>query len=483
MERLDKFRALGLSENTLKALKIKGFVEPTEIQEKTIPILLEGGVDVVGQAQTGTGKTAAFGLPLIEKLEEESKNVQALVLVPTRELAIQVAEEIDSLKGDKRLKIATIYGGNSMEHQLRRLRGEVHIVVGTPGRVLDHIRRKSLKLGNISYLILDEADEMLNMGFIEDVEEILRNTGSKKRTLLFSATMPERILGIAKNHMGKYEVISVRKKRLTADLTDQVYFEVSHSDRFDVLCRIIDVEEGFYGLVFCKTKLEVDSVANSLIERGYAARALHGDISQHRRERVLNGFKEKEINVLVATDVAARGIDIGNLTHVVNYSIPQGPESYVHRVGRTGRAGREGKAITFVMPEEYKRLLFIKRIAKTDIRKENLPPVGNVINARKSRIKAKLKGIIKSGDYDSYIQMAEELLEENDPIRVLAALLSHSFRDELDGVKYSKTREGSTDKREGTRPLVALGKAGCATKTNVYYDKGTTKKESTPVRE
>jgi len=459
MEKLDKFRALGLSENALKALKSKGFIEPTEIQERTIPILLEGGVDVVGQAQTGTGKTAAFGLPLIERLEEESKNVQALVLVPTRELAIQVAEEIDSLKGDKRLKIATIYGGNSMERQLRWLREGVDIVVGTPGRVLDHIRRKSLKLGNISYLILDEADEMLNMGFIEDVEEILKSTSSEKRMLLFSATMPERILSIAKNHMRKYEVIAVEKKRLTTDLTDQVYFEISPSDKFEVLCRIIDVEEEFYGLVFCKTKLDVDGVANNLIERGYAAKALHGDISQHQRERILNKFKDRMINVLVATDVAARGIDINSLTHVINYSMPQDPESYVHRIGRTGRAGKEGTAITFVMPEEYKKLLFIKKIAKTDIRKESLPQIGDVINAKKSRIKTKLEDIINSGNYDNYIEMAEELLEENAPRKVLAALLAYSFQDELDERKYSKIRDTSTDKKGKTRLFVALGKA------------------------
>lgn len=459
MEKLDKFRALGLSENTLRALKSKGFLEPTEIQEKTIPILLEGEVDIVGRAQTGTGKTAAFGLPLIEKLEEESKTVQALVLVPTRELAIQVSEEISSLKGDKKLQIVPIYGGHSMEQQLKWLKKGVDIVVGTPGRILDHIKRKTLKLGNISYLILDEADEMLNMGFIEDVEEILESTNSQKRMLLFSATMPERILSIAENYMGKYELISVRKDQPTTDLTDQIYFEIPATDKFEALCRIIDVEKEFYGLVFCKTKLGVDNVANKLIEGGYPAEALHGDISQHQRERILNKFKDKKIHILVATDVAARGIDVNNLSHVINYSLPQDPESYVHRIGRTGRAGKEGTAITFVAPDEYRRLLFIKKIAKANIRREKLPEIEDVINTKKSRIKTKLEDIIKSGKYRDYIEMAKELLDENDPEKILAALLKHSFQDELDERNYNEIRDHNVDRRGKTRLFVSLGKA------------------------
>ncbi|HEX9830431.1 MAG TPA: DEAD/DEAH box helicase [Thermodesulfobacteriota bacterium] len=459
MEKLDKFRALGLSENTLRALKSKGFLEPTEIQEKTIPILLEGEVDIVGQAQTGTGKTAAFGLPLIEKLEEESRTVQALILVPTRELAIQVSEEINSLKGDKRLEIVPIYGGHSMEQQLRWLKRGVDIVVGTPGRILDHIKRKTLRLENISYLILDEADEMLNMGFIEDVEEILESTNSHKRMLLFSATMPDRILSIAETYMGKYELMAVTKEQLTTDLTDQIYFEIAAADRLEALCRIIDMEKEFYGLVFCRTKLDVDNLANMLIESGYPAEALHGDISQHQRERILNNFKDKKINILVATDVAARGIDVNNLTHVINYSLPQDAESYVHRIGRTGRAGKEGTAITFVMPDEYRRLLFIKKIARANIRREKLPEIEDVINTKKSRIKAQLGDMIKTGSYSDCIEMARELLHENEPEQILAALLKHFFQDELDEKSYNEIRDLHADKRGKKRLFVSLGKA------------------------
>nr|WP_211436152.1 DEAD/DEAH box helicase [Candidatus Kuenenia stuttgartiensis] len=337
---MESFESLGLSESTLKVLKEKGYEEPTPIQQKTIPAILSGTKDIVGQAQTGTGKTAAFGLPVLELLPEKSKNVQALVLTPTRELAIQVAEELNSLKGKKRLSIVPIYGRQSMELQLRSLKKGIDIVVGTPGRVLDHLKRGTLKIGKISFLVLDEADEMLNMGFIDDVREIMENTGHEKRTLLFSATMPFEIMQIAKNYMRDFDVQKVNAGQLTVSQTDQIYFEVFAADKFEALCRIIDIEKDFYGLVFCRTKIDVDAVASHLIERGYDADALHGDISQSLREKILAKFKKRQINILIATDVAARGLDIHNLSHVINYSLPQDPESYVHRIGRTGRAGK-----------------------------------------------------------------------------------------------------------------------------------------------
>ncbi len=460
MEKLEKFRILGLSDNTLKALKRKGFEEPTPIQQQTIPILLKGEKDIVGQAQTGTGKTAAFGLPIIERIEEKSKIVQVIILVPTRELAIQVSDEINSLKGNKRLHIVPIYGGQSIELQLRSLKKGVDVVVGTPGRVLDHIRRKSMNLKDISYLVLDEADEMLNMGFIEDVEKIMKATNPEKRTLLFSATMPREILRIAKKYMGKYEFVAIEKEQLTVNLTDQIYFEVATSDKFDALCRIIDIEHGFYGLVFCRTKVDVDKIAKHLIDRGYDADALHGDLSQYQREMILKKFKKKRTTILVATDVAARGIDIIDLSHVINYSLPQDPESYVHRIGRTGRAGKEGTAITFVTPEEYRRLLFIKRVAKTEIRKEKLPRIKDIISTKKERIKNELENIIKLETYNEYIEMAQELLEEHESENVLAALLKHSYQDELNEKSYSEIKDFAiVDKKGKTRLFVALGKA------------------------
>ncbi|MEX0999886.1 MAG: DEAD/DEAH box helicase, partial [Thermodesulfobacteriota bacterium] len=320
------FEELGLSEETLKVLKKKGFEVPSPIQEVTIPAILTGNKDIVAQAQTGTGKTAAFGLPLVERLDEHSRSVQTLVLTPTRELAIQVAEEIHSLKGKKKLIITPIYGGQSITLQLRSLKKGVDIVIGTPGRVLDHIARGTLKLGEISYLVLDEADEMLNMGFLEDVKKIMGHTPANKRTMLFSATMPKEIMQIAREHMMEFDEFKVSKDQLTVSQTDQIYFEVSASNKFEALCRIIDIEEDFFGLVFCRTKKDVDTIANHLVERGYDADALHGDLSQPQREKILNKFKKHLINILVATDVAARGIDVQDLTHVINFALPQDAE-------------------------------------------------------------------------------------------------------------------------------------------------------------
>ncbi len=455
---MESFENLGLSEMTLKVLKQKGFEEPTPIQVKTIPAILAGDKDIVGQAQTGTGKTAAFGLPMVELLQEKSKTVQSLVLTPTRELAIQVAEEINSLKGKKKLSIVPIYGGQSIDLQLRSLKKGIDIVVGTPGRILDHLRRRTLKLGEISFLVLDEADEMLNMGFLEDVREIMDNTATNKRTMLFSATMPREILQIAKNYMAEYDFMKVSKGQLTVSRTDQIYFEVSAADKFEALCRIIDIEEEFYGLVFCRTKIDVDAVANHLIERGYDADALHGDMSQSMREKILNKFKKRLLNILVATDVASRGIDVQDLTHVINYALPQDPESYVHRIGRTGRAGKEGNAVTFITPAEYRKLQFIQSKAKTDIRKAKLPGVKDVIKTKKLRIKADLKNIVESHPRDEYLELSRELLDINDHEDILAALLQYSFHDELNERSYAEIEDAVVDIKGKTRLFVTQGK-------------------------
>jgi ATP-dependent RNA helicase DeaD len=452
------FEELGLSEATLKALKKKGFEEPTPIQVKTIPALLGNDRDIVGQAQTGTGKTAAFGLPIIETLEGKSKDVRAIILTPTRELAVQVAEEINSLKGRKKLSIIPIYGGQSMDMQLRSLKKGVDVVVGTPGRVLDHIRRRTLKLDNISWCVLDEADEMLNMGFIDEVRDILANTPYDKRTMLFSATMPPAIMGIARKYMGEYEVIKVAKQQLTVTSTAQIYFEVSQRDKFEALCRIIDIEEEFYGLVFTRTKVDADRIANQLIDRGYDADALHGDLSQSQREKILNKFKKQHINVLAATDVAARGIDVQDLTHVINFALPQDPESYVHRIGRTGRAGKEGTAITFITPEEYRKLQYIKKSTKTDIKKASLPKVKDVISIKKLRIQTDLEHIINSESQPEYAEMARDLMERRDPEQILGAILQYSFQEELDEKNYVEIEDAVINLKGRTRLFVAQGR-------------------------
>ena len=464
------FNDLGLSKKVLEGINKKGFEEPTDIQLLTIPVMLRDDTNIIAQAQTGTGKTAAFGLPLIEMIDPEAKSVQALILVPTRELAIQVSEEIHSLRGEINIKTMPIYGGQSIDQQLRRLRKGVHIVVGTPGRIIDHLKRKTLKIGGIEHLILDEADEMLNMGFIEDMEEIMKHTNSEKRTLLFSATMPQKIKDLARKYMDGYELLKAKKETLTTNLTEQIYFEVKASDKFEALCRIIDIEDKFYGLIFCRTKNDVDTISSHLIDRGYDAEAIHGDISQMQREKTLNRFKKQTINILVATDVAARGIDVSNLTHVINYSLPQDPESYVHRIGRTGRAGHEGTAITFITPSEYRRLMFIQRIAKADIKKAKLPKVKDIINAKKKKIYDELASILEGDKVDAeYYNWAKALLENNNPTEILATILNYCFEDELNPNAYGEIKEVRSKGRQSdhsdqlgghgkARLFVALGK-------------------------
>ncbi len=447
MQNLIKFKELGLSDETLKALHQKGFEEPSPIQQLCIPPLLEGGKDVIGQAQTGTGKTAAFSLPIIEQLETGTRKVGAIILAPTRELVIQVAEEINSLKGKRRLTVFPVYGGVDITRQIKKLKEGIDIVVGTPGRVQDLINRKKLILSDLKFFILDEADEMLNMGFLEDIENILKHTNEDKRMLFFSATMPNEILNIAKTYMRNYEVLAIKKTELTTDLTEQIYFEVSRDDKFEALSRVIDIENDFYGIIFGKTKNEVDAVTKHLIDRGYDADCIHGDISQAQRERVLSKFKGKRINILVATDVAARGIDINNLTHVINYSIPQDPESYVHRIGRTGRAGNEGTAITFVTPSEYRKLLYIQKIAKTEIKRQKVPKINEILQRKELAIAEDIETILDAGNHNEYLTLAEKIMGEKDPKEVLAALLKKSFGEMLDASNYSEIVDRDSSRR------------------------------------
>ncbi len=456
-----KFNELGLSDATLAVLDKRGFEEPTEIQEKAIPVLMTGDIDIICQAQTGTGKTAAFGLPLLEKLAKNTKHVQALILTPTRELAIQVSEEINSFRGKRKFQIIPVYGGQSITDQLRRLEKGVDVVVGTPGRIFDHIKRKSLQLDQVSFVILDEADEMLNMGFIDEVEDILKHVNPSRRTLLFSATMPDRIVSIAKNHMREYKIIAAQKGGLTVDLTDQIYFEVSESDKFESMCRIIDIEKDFYGLIFCRTKVAVDELSNRLNDRGYESEAIHGDLSQSQRERILDKFKKRRASILVATDVAARGIDVSDLTHVINYSLPQDPEAYVHRIGRTGRAGKKGVAITFISPWENKKLKSISNLTKTAIRREKVPSVSDIIVRKISILQNELNDIINLKAHQDYISTALKLVEDNDPLNVLAAMLKYALEDELNEKKYKDIKEvskiGDGRGKDSVRLFVSFG--------------------------
>jgi len=459
---MDAFRSLGLSERTLEALARKGFSEPTPIQQATIPLLLSGETDVVGLAATGTGKTAAFGLPIVELVQPRAGRIQALVLCPTRELAVQVAREIESLSGNRRMSVLTVYGGQPFGPQLKGLRDGADVVVGTPGRVLDHLRRGSLDLSALSFMVLDEADEMLDMGFIEDIQEVMEAAPEDKRSLLFSATMSRDIMRIAREFMREHEVVSVRDDE-EKPLTEQYFHEVPESLRFEALTRVIECADDFYGLVFCRTKADVDEVAERLAAKGYPAEALHGDITQVRREKILGAFRRRRTQVLVATDVAARGIDVPDLTHVVNLGLPQDPESYVHRVGRTGRAGKTGIAVTIISPREFGKLRWMARAADVSLAKRPLPSGEDVVEAKKARITSEVFACLENDEFDSCLDLAESLLEQGEAREVLAAVLQQANGGGLDPATYADIAEperGADHFGNGNVPLfMAAGRS------------------------
>ena len=412
------FRDLGLDESVLNAVAAKGFEEPTPIQVLAIPRLLNGDANVIAKARTGTGKTAAYGLPLVQELREPREKPRALVLVPTRELALQVASEIESFKEGTHPRITTVYGGASIVEQLRNLKRGCEIVAGTPGRVIDHLERGSLNLDSIEYFILDEADEMLNMGFIEDIETIFKKANPDSRVLMFSATMPKQILKIAADFMGEYEIVEEEASEEPLPLTEQFFWMVREEDKSEALVRLIDTAENFYGLVFCQTKVDADAVAKELDERHYEAAALHGDIPQGQREKILSRFRAGKTRILVATDVAARGIDIEGITHVVNYSIPYDGPTYTHRIGRTGRAGAKGTAVSFIRPNERRRIDYLRRHARGELQEGKIPSIEKVLAQKQERLFSDLRRQLDTVRVEhtvnkSFIELARELLAGN----------------------------------------------------------------------
>ena len=409
----ERFEDLSLSREIGKAVADMGFEETTPIQAQTIPVVLEGK-DIIGQSQTGTGKTIAFGIPIIEKLHARSKTVQAIILCPTRELAIQVAEELKRLlKYRKDVNILPVYGGQPIDRQIRALKSGVHIVIGTPGRTIDHINRGTLKLNNVKTVVLDEADEMLNMGFIDDVETILRKVPEERQTLLFSATMPKPILDLTKRYQRNPEFIKVVHKQLTVPRVKQVYFELKESMKLEVLCRLIDMHNLKSSLVFCNTKRRVDEVVMHLQARGYVADSLHGDLTQQQRDRAMGKFRKNITEILVATDVAARGIDVEDIGAVFNYDLPQDEEYYVHRIGRTARAGKKGRAFTFVVGREIYKLREIQNYANIKIDRQATPSFADVEEARTTALIDKIKETVEEGKLERYIQMIEPLLKDD----------------------------------------------------------------------
>jgi len=419
---LTKFKDLNLSPAILKAIDQMGFEEATPIQAATIPAGLEGK-DIIGQAQTGTGKTTAFGIPMLEKIDTKADFIQGLIIAPTRELAIQVSEELYKIGSVKRVKIVAVYGGQDIQRQIRALRNRPHIIVGTPGRILDHINRKTLKLEKLQTLVLDEADEMLNMGFIQDIEAILSNVPTERQTLLFSATMPKQIRAIAERFMTEPETIRVKAKEMTVSNIEQYFVKVHEREKFDVLSRLLDVHSPELAIIFGRTKRRVDELANALSVRGYQAEGIHGDLSQAKRLTVLKRFKEGKVDVLVATDVAARGLDISGVTHVYNYDIPQDPESYVHRIGRTGRAGKEGMAVTFVDPREMGYLREVEQTTRKRMMPMNPPTWDDALLGQQRVAMTELEEAVVNNDLEDYLLLATKLLSQYTPEQLVAASL------------------------------------------------------------
>ena len=427
----------------LRAVEEMGFEVMSPIQEQAIPALLTGK-DIIGQAQTGTGKTAAFGIPMIQSVNPELKKLQGIVLCPTRELAIQAAEELRKLaKFMHGVKVLPIYGGQDISRQIRALSQGVQIIVGTPGRVMDHMRRHTIKTANVKMIVLDEADEMLNMGFREDIETILKDMPEERQMALFSATMPQPILDITHEYQKDAEYIKVTPKEITVDTIKQAYYRIGHKDKMEALCRLLDYYQPVRSLIFCNTKRMVDEMAEILKDRGYQAEGLHGDLSQHQRDVVMNSFRGGRCAILIATDVAARGIDVSGVDAVFNYDVPEDIEYYVHRIGRTGRAGKAGRSFTLVTGREIYKLREIERVCHTTIKERRLPTVKDVMKARYGKVLAEAIEIIGQKDLEKIKDIITTAADENgfSELDVAAAFMYLKVGDEPEEIIEEKPRE------------------------------------------
>ena len=431
-----RFEDLNLSDAILRAVTDMGFEAASPIQAQAIPAQLEGR-DMIGQAQTGTGKTAAFGIPLLQKIDPENKKLQAIVLLPTRELAIQVAEEIRRLaKFMHGIKVLPVYGGQDIVRQIRSLKDGVQVVIGTPGRVMDHMRRKTIRVDHVHTAVLDEADEMLNMGFLEDMETILSQLPQTRQTVMFSATMAPAIADIARKFLQDPVMVRVVKKELTVPKVTQYYYEVKPKNKVEVLCRLLDLYSPKLSVVFCNTKKGVDELVLALQGRGYFAEGLHGDLKQEQRDRVMNGFRNGRTEVLVATDVAARGIDVDDVEAVFNYDIPQDDEYYVHRIGRTGRAGREGKAFSLVVGKEVYKLRDIQRYCKTKIIPQAIPSLDDITDIKVEKTMDQVRDMLENSDLSQMVNIIEQKLIEEDytALDLAAALLKMNMGEDNEDI-------------------------------------------------
>lgn len=418
----DTFKELGISQEILKAVEDMGFEEPSPIQKASIPLTLAGR-DMIGQAQTGTGKTAAFGIPILERIDASKPGPQAIVLSPTRELAIQSAEEINHLAQYLPLHALPIYGGQDIERQFKALKKHPNVIVATPGRLMDHMKRGTIDLSHVQILVLDEGDEMVDMGFIDDIRTILAAIPEERQTLFFSATMPAPIRELAETFLKNPEIVKIKAATVTIDLIEQEYIELPDRQKFDALCRLLDMQDPELAIVFVRTKRRCDEVTEALKKRGYMAEGLHGDLSQQKRDNVIRQFKEGTIDILVATDVAARGLDISGVTNVYNFDMPQDPEIYVHRVGRTGRAGKTGLATTFVISREMGQLRDIERVIRRRIRRRPMPTLSEVIAGNQKAAIEGLSQAAQAGGLEDYRESAEDLLNDIDSVSLVAAAI------------------------------------------------------------
>jgi len=457
------FTSLNLRDELVQAISGLGYSEPTPIQTTIIPIMLSGK-DVIGQAQTGTGKTAAFALPILHKFTPQ-RHVQGLILAPTRELALQVADSMTEYGKHVDVRVLAVYGGQPYGPQISRLNRGVDIVVGTPGRLLDLIERKALNIKHVNTVVLDEADEMLNMGFIEDVEKILGETPPERQTALFSATMPPRIRSLANRFMRDPQHVNIKRDTLTLASTEQRYYLVHESDKTNALTRLFEIEPIKSALIFARTRAETSQLANELVVRGIPAEAIHGDLDQKAREAVLGRFRSNQLKVLVATDVAARGLDIEDISHVFNYHLPDDAEVYIHRIGRTGRAGKTGIAITLLSPREKRRMREVEALTKQPVTKMELPTAGDIHRHRESQVVENLKIWLGRGRYKRELEMVQELIEAgHDPLNIAAAAIKIARADEkqrpiaeIGEVKSEYRKQDKDFSRAGTRESYRRG--------------------------
>lgn len=456
----DNFEQLGLSATMLKAVADAGYESPTPIQARAIPMLLEGK-DLIGQAQTGTGKTAAFALPFIQKTDVTRNETQVLILAPTRELAVQVAGECHTFAKHAAVRVVPVYGGQPIDRQFRALKMGAHIVVGTPGRVLDHLRRGTLDLNTVRMCVLDEADEMLALGFLEDMDAILAELPKERQIVMFSATIPQRIAMLARKFLRDPVRVTIETRKRTVETTNQTYYEVPNGKKLEALSRVLDMETPGPTIVFCRTRKDTNELAEALRLRGYGAEALHGEMAQQERDRVMRRFREGQADLLIATDVAARGLDIDTVTHVINYDIPLDVEQYIHRIGRTGRAGREGDAITLIEPRERRQLRWIEQAIGVKIQPARIPTAADIATRRKEIFTDALREALEAEEFAQHLGTVEDLCEQYDPSEIAAAAIHLLWESWVGAPKESQDEVaafGEQPEAGMTRLFVSMGR-------------------------